>query len=286
MPSRTTIHPYETEISHDSIDLLLRDAGRYALLRPAQELDLAQRIERGDLEAKELLINSNLRLVVSIARRYVGLGLSLTDLVQEGMVGLIRAAEKFDYRKGFRFSTYATLWIRQSIQRGLDNTARNVRLPANVAQRARKVGRATSELSVTLEREPTLYEIALATGLTLEEVEAVKAVDVTPASLNSPVGDDDGGELGHFVPHDGPAVEDEVEQSLMAGEVSRAIAELPEPERKVVHLRFGTDGDVPRTAAQAARELGVSTREVTSLEERALAKLSSIAALQALREAA
>ncbi len=283
---RTTIHPYETEISHDSIDLLLRDAGRYALLKPAQELDLAQRIERGDLDAKEMLINSNLRLVVSIARRYVGLGLSLTDLVQEGMVGLIRAAEKFDYRKGFRFSTYATLWIRQSIQRGLDNTARNVRLPANVAQRARKVGRATSELSVTLEREPTLYEVALATGLTLEEVEAVKAVDVTPASLNSPVGDDDGGELGHFVPHDGPAVEDEVEQSLMAGEVSRAIAELPEPERKVVHLRFGTDGDVPRTAAQAARELGVSTREVTSLEERALAKLSGVAALRALREAA
>ncbi|MBA2348142.1 MAG: sigma-70 family RNA polymerase sigma factor [Solirubrobacterales bacterium] len=283
---RTVIHPYETEISHDSIDLLLRDAGRYALLKPAQELDLAKRIERGDLAAKEMLINSNLRLVVSIARRYVGLGLSLTDLVQEGMVGLIRAAEKFDYRKGFRFSTYATLWIRQSIQRGLDNTARNVRLPANVAQRARKVGRATSELSVTLEREPTLIEIAEATGLTLEEVEAVKAVDVTPASLNSPVGDDDGGELGHFVPHDGPAVDEEVEQSIMAGEVSRAIAELPEPERKVVHLRFGTDGDVPRTAAQAARELGCSTREVASLEERALAKLSGVAALQALREIA
>src|SRR3954453_22630706 len=139
----------------EPLTLLLEEAQRYRLLTPREELDLARRIERGDLDAKELLINSNLRLVVSIARRYQGLGLSLNDLVQEGMIGLIRASEKFDYRKGFRFSTYATLWIRQSIQRGLDNTARNVRLPANVAQRARKVGRAFSELAVQLERDPT-----------------------------------------------------------------------------------------------------------------------------------
>src|SRR4051794_10421920 len=230
LPRTAPIH-VEPEINHDSIDLLLRDAGRFPLLKPAQELELAKRIERGDLDAKELLVNSNLRLVVSIARRYVGLGLSLTDLVQEGMIGLIRAAEKFDYRKGFRFSTYATLWIRQSIQRGLDNTARNVRLPANVAQRARKVGRAFSELAVQLERDPTTAEVADATGLTVEEGEAIRSVDVTPASLTSPVGEDDGGELGHFVPADGPAPEDEVEKTLMSEEVGRAIAELPEPER-------------------------------------------------------
>ena len=146
-------HTADLEIAVDSVDLLLREASRYPLLKPPQEIELAQRIEKGDLEAKDLLVNSNLRLVVSIARRYIGHGLPMTDLVQEGMLGLIRAAEKFDWRKGFRFSTYATLWIRQSIQRGLDNTARMVRLPANIAQRARKVARMTSDLTKELERD-------------------------------------------------------------------------------------------------------------------------------------
>src|SRR3954454_14534291 len=167
LPRTAPIH-VEPEINHDSIDLLLRDAGRFPLLTPAQELELAKRIERGDLDAKELMVNSNLRLVVSIARRYVGHGLPMTDLVQEGMIGLIRAAEKFDWRKGFRFSTYATLWIRQSIQRGLDNTARMVRLPANLAQRARKVARMTSDLTKELERDPTVEEVAEACDLTVE----------------------------------------------------------------------------------------------------------------------
>jgi RNA polymerase primary sigma factor len=285
LPRTPTTLP-DLELHADSVDLLLRDAGRYPLLKPAQEIELAKRIERGDLEAKELLINSNLRLVVSIARRYIGHGLSMTDLVQEGMIGLIRAAEKFDWRKGFRFSTYATLWIRQSIQRGLDNTARVVRLPANVAQRARKVGRAFGELSVELEREPTVDEVALATGLTPEEVEAVRKVDQNVASLNAPVGDEDGGELGHFIAHEGPATEDEVAAAIASVEVQRAVATLPEPERKVIDLRYGTGGDAPQTPAQAARHLGVSPREVGSLEEKALRRLSALPELAALREAA
>lgn len=285
MPRKPT--PIMPDLTSDSLDLLLRDAGSYELLKPAQELELAQRIERGDLEAKELLINSNLRLVVSIARRYIGHGLPMTDLVQEGMIGLIRAAEKFDWRKGFRFSTYATLWIRQSIQRGLDNSARTVRLPANVAQRARKVARAAGDLAVQLEREPTLEEIAMATGLTFDEVEQIREVDRTPASLNSPVGDDsDGGELGHFISAEGPAPEEEVYSALATIEVQRAINTLPDEERKVIHLRYGTAGEPPQTPAQTARRLGVTPRQAASIEDRALAKLSALPELAALREAA
>jgi RNA polymerase primary sigma factor len=276
----------EPEIAVDSVDLLLRDAGRYPLLKPQQEIELAQRIEKGDLAAKELLINSNLRLVVSIARRYIGHGLPMTDIVQEGMLGLIRAAEKFDWRKGFRFSTYATLWIRQSIQRGLDNTARSIRLPANVAQRARKVGRVTSDLAKELEREPTLEEVADATGLTVEEVAAIKEVDYTPPSLNAPVGEEEGSELGHLIAAEGRPVEEEVTDSLVSADVVRVLDTLPEDERKVIHLRFGTAGEEPRTQAQTARALGVSPQDAARLEARALKRLADEPAMVALREAA
>ncbi len=285
MPRTPT--PIMPDLTADSLDLLLRDAGEFVLLKPTEELELAKRIERGDLRAKELLINSNLRLVVSIARRYIGHGLPMTDLVQEGMIGLIRAAEKFDWRKGFRFSTYATLWIRQSIQRGLDNSARTVRLPANVAQRARKVARAAGDLAVQLEREPTLEEIAMATGLTFDEVEQIREVDRTPASLNSPVGDEsDGGELGHFLGAEGPAPEEEVHAALASIEVQRAINTLPDEERKVISLRYGTAGEPPHTPAQTARRLGVTPRQAASIEDRALAKLAVLPELAALREAA
>jgi RNA polymerase primary sigma factor len=283
---KKSIYDVQPELTAESLDLLLRDAGRFPLLKPAEELELARRIERGDLAAKEKLVNSNLRLVVSIARRYVGHGLSMPDLVQEGMLGLIRAAEKFDHRKGFRFSTYATLWIRQSIQRGLDNTARTVRLPANVAQRARKVARVSDQLAKQLERDPTVIEIAEAADLTPEEVERIREVDTTPASLNAQIGDEEGSELGHFIAHEGPAPEDEAQAAIAAVEVRRAIAALPEDERKVVHLRFGTSGDAPKTVAQVGRELGVSPREAEALEARALRRLSKLPELEALREAA
>ena len=270
----------------DSVDLLLREASQYPLLKPAQEIELAQRIEKGDLEAKELLVNSNLRLVVSIARRYIGHGLPMTDLVQEGMLGLIRAAEKFDWRKGFRFSTYATLWIRQSIQRGLDNTARMVRLPANIAQRARKVARVTSDLAKELEREPSIEEVAERCVLFPEEVAAIREVDYTPPSLNTPVGDDEGGELGHLIAAEGEPVEDEVHAGLVSQQVASAVETLPEDERQVIHLRFGTKGEAPKTTTQVSRELGVSPQAAARLEQKALERLSKFPELAALREAA
>jgi RNA polymerase primary sigma factor len=279
-------HTPDLEIAVDSVDLLLREASRYPLLKPHQEIELAQRIEKGDLEAKDLLVNSNLRLVVSIARRYIGHGLPMTDLVQEGMLGLIRAAEKFDWRKGFRFSTYATLWIRQSIQRGLDNTARMVRLPANIAQRARKVARMTSDLTKELERDPTVEEIAEACDLTVEEVAAIREVDYTPPSLNTPVGDDEGGELGHLIAAEGESVEDEVHAGLVSEQVASAVDTLPEDERKVIHLRFGTKGEAPKTTTQVSRELGVSPQAAARLEQRALERLSKFPELAALHVAA
>jgi RNA polymerase primary sigma factor len=279
-------HTPDLEIAVDSVDLLLREASRYPLLKPHQEIELAQRIEKGDLEAKDLLVNSNLRLVVSIARRYIGHGLPMTDLVQEGMLGLIRAAEKFDWRKGFRFSTYATLWIRQSIQRGLDNTARMVRLPANIAQRARKVARMTSDLTKELERDPTVEEVAEACDLSVEEVAAIREVDYTPPSLNTPVGDDEGGELGHLIAAEGESVEDEVHAGLVSEQVASAVDTLPEDERKVIHLRFGTKGEAPKTTTQVSRELGVSPQAAARLEQRALERLSKFPELAALREAA
>ena len=174
----------------DSLQLLLREAGRFRLLTPAEEIELAKRIEKGDLMAKERMINSNLRLVVANARRYQGQGLALGDLIQEGMLGLIRAVEKFDWRKGFRFSTYATLWIRQAIQRGLENTSRTIRLPVHVAQRSRKVGRIERELTTKLGHEPTDEEIADAADLPLADVIEIRKADRAVVSLDKPVGDD------------------------------------------------------------------------------------------------
>ena len=244
----------EALVHADALDQLLQRANEFRLLRPAEELELAQRIERGDLVAKERLINCNLRLVVSIARRYQGHGLTLNDLVQEGMLGLIRAAEKFDWRKGFRFSTYATLWIRQAIQRGLDNTGRTIRLPAHVATKARKVGRARNELAVKLEREPEPHEIAAAVEMPVEEVEAIVAVDRTPSSLDMRLGDDDdSATLGDLQAGEAPPPEEEVHETIVSETVSEALQRLPENERKVIELRFGTERRAPHARPGAAR---------------------------------
>ena len=276
----------ETFVPIDALEQMLQRANQYKLLKPHEELELAQRIERGDLAAKDRLINCNLRLVVSIARRYQGHGLTLNDLVQEGMLGLIRAAEKFDWRKGFRFSTYATLWIRQSIQRGLDNTARSIRLPAHVATKARKVGRARGELAVKFERDATLDEIADACGLTVQEVEEIMAVDYTPASLDMQLGDDgDGATLGDLRAADNEAPEEEVYRAVITQRVTAALQRLPEEERKVIALRFGTEGE-ERTRTQVGRELRISPQKAEALERSALDKLASMEDLEDLREAA
>jgi len=270
----------------DSLQLLLREAGRYPLLRPVEEIELAKRIEKGDLAAKDRMINSNLRLVVSIARRYQGQGLALGDLIQEGMLGLIRAVEKFDWRKGFRFSTYATLWIRQAIQRGLENTSRTIRLPVHVAQRARKVGRVERELATKLGHEPSNEEIASAAELPLEEVIEIRKAERAIASLDKPVGEDGDTSLGDLLAIETPSVDEEVQVAFQSEALQTAIAELPEPERDVIEMRFGAGDTEPQTLSQAGKRLGVSTERARQIEERALKRLSQRPELLALREAA
>jgi len=276
----------EVDPTLDSLQLLLREAGRYPLLRPVEEIELAKRIEKGDLAAKDRMINSNLRLVVSIARRYQGQGLALGDLIQEGMLGLIRAVEKFDWRKGFRFSTYATLWIRQAIQRGLENTSRTIRLPVHVAQRARKVGRVERELATKLGHEPSNEEIALAAELPLEEVIEIRKAERAIASLDKPVGEDGDTSLGDLLAIQTPSVDEEVQEAFQSEALQVAIAELPEPERDVIEMRFGAGDSEPQTLSQAGKRLGVSTERARQIEERALKRLSQRPELLALREAA
>ena len=270
----------------DSLQLLLREAGRFTLLTPAEEIELAKRIEKGDLAAKDRMINSNLRLVVANARRYQGQGLALGDLIQEGMLGLIRAVEKFDWRKGFRFSTYATLWIRQAIQRGLENTSRTIRLPVHVAQRSRKVGRIERELTTKLGHEPTDEEIADAADLPLADVIEIRKADRAVVSLDKPVGDDGDTSFGDLLAIETAPVDEEVQEKLRSETLLSAIAELPEPERNVIEMRFGAGDQEPQTLSQAGKKLGVSTERARQLEERALRKLSQRPELIALREAA
>jgi RNA polymerase primary sigma factor len=278
------IAPEET--TFDALQLLMREARNWPLLTPDEEIELAQRIERGDLVAKERMVNSNLRLVMSIARRYQGQGLSMGDLVQEGTLGLIRAVEKFDWRKGFRFSTYATLWIRQSIQRGLENSGRTIRLPVHVGQRARKVARARRELTAKLGREPSDEEISAETGLELELVlEAAKA-DREPTSLDLPVGDDGETSLGALIATDEASPHEEVADTLRHEAVQKAIDTLPDKERTVIHLRFGTGGEPPQTLSEVGKRLGLSSTRARELEEQALKRLSREGSLAALREAA
>jgi RNA polymerase primary sigma factor len=277
---------HEADTPLDSLQLLLREAGKYPLLKPHEEIELAKRIERGDLAAKDRMINSNLRLVVSNARRYQGQGLSLGDLIQEGMLGLIRAVEKFDWRKGFRFSTYATLWIRQAIQRGLENTSRTIRLPVHVAQRSRKVGRIERELTTKLGHEPSDEEIAAVADLPLADVIEIRKADRAVVSLDKPVGEDGDTSLGDLVSLESPSVHDEVHEQISSETLLSAIAELPDQERNVIEMRFGAGDQEPQTLSQAGRKLGVSTERARQIEERALRRLSQRPELLALREAA
>ncbi len=274
-------------VTTDTLQLFLNEIGRHRLLTPAEEIELAKRIERGDLAAKDRMINANLRLVVSIARKYQNIGeLCLLDLIQEGMLGLIRAVEKFDWRKGFRFSTYATLWIRQAIQRGLENTSRTIRLPVHVAQRSRKVGRIERELTTKLGHEPTDEEIADAADLPLADVIEIRKADRAVVSLDKPVGDDGDTSFGDLLAIETAPVDEEVQEKLKSETLLTAIAELPEPERNVIEMRFGAGDQEPQTLSQAGKKLGVSTERARQLEERALRKLSQRPELIALREAA
>jgi RNA polymerase primary sigma factor len=277
-------HAAATETT-DSFQLFLNQASRYPLLTREEEVELAQRIERGDLAAKERLINSNLRLVIKFARRYQGHGLSMQDLVQEAMLGLIRAAEKFDYRRGYKFSTYAVLWIKQAIQRGLDNTGRPVRIPAHIAQRERTVNRMESELSAKLNREPTEEEIAERAKLPLDEVKAVRDLTRVTTSLDAPVGDDGDTTLGEFRAESTDSVEDEVDEREQEQAVNAALSTLPEDERRVIELRFGTGGAPEASLREVAREVGVSQERARQLEARGLKRLARDGSLGAWRAA-
>jgi RNA polymerase primary sigma factor len=272
----------------DALQLFLNEAGRHELLTPREEIELAKRIERGDLEAKERMINSNLRLVVSIARKYQGVGqLSLLDLIQEGMFGLIRAAEKFDWRKGFRFSTYATLWIRQAIGRALDERGRTIRLPISIAQRERKIGNAERELSTRLGRTPTVEEIAAEADLDPRQVEEVREVARQVTSLERPVGEEGDTGLGDLLPSEEQAPAEEVELALTQQAVRAVVSELPERERTVIQLRFGLNGDRdPVSIRETARRLEMRPAEIRRVEQNALEELALRRELAALREAA
>ena len=249
----------------DGLQLLFNQASRYPLLTREEEVELAKRIERGDLEAKERLINSNLRLVIKFARRYQGHGLALQDLVQEAMLGLIRAAEKFDWRRGYKFSTYAVLWIKQAIQRGLDNTGRPVRIPAHVAQRERTVNRTESELSVQLNRDPSDEEVAERAKLPLDEVKAIRDLTRVTTSLDAPVGDGDTS-LGELRTDSVASVEDEILERQQESAVGTALATLPEEERRVIELRFGTGAEPETSLREVARRLGLTQERTRKLE--------------------
>jgi RNA polymerase primary sigma factor len=270
----------------DALQLFLNEIRRYPLLTAQEEVDLSKRIEQGDLEAKERMINSNLRLVVSIAKKYQGQELSLLDLIQEGIFGLIRASEKFDWRKGYKFSTYATFWIRQAIQRGLANKARTIRIPVHIGQRERKIVRAERDLSARLGREPTDDEIAAEAELPLEQVEEVRDAARTVTSLDRPVGEEGDTALGDLLEGGAPPVDQEVEVSLSEQLLRRTIEDLPETERDVITLRFGLTGEDPQPLRETGRRLGLSAERVRQIESRALKRLAMRRELEALREVA
>jgi RNA polymerase primary sigma factor len=257
----------------DSLTLFMNEAGRYPLLTAAEEVALAKRVERGDLAAKERMINSNLRLVVSIAKRYQGHGLQLGDLIQEGVIGLNRAVEKFDWRKGFKFSTYATWWIRQACQRAVSNQSATIRVPTHVHERRVKLNRARQRLQAASGDEPTREELAKATGLELRYVEEALGAVEASVSLNQAVGSDGEGELGDlFADPNSVDPETEAAEALRARSVRDAVRRLPERERRVLELRFGFDGE-PTSLEQIGRELKISRERVRQVERDALAAL-------------
>jgi RNA polymerase primary sigma factor len=269
----------------DSLQLFMRELSRHRLLTAAEEVELAKGIERGDAQARQRMINSNLRLVVSIAKRYQGFGLPLSDLIQDGILGLIRAVEKFDWRRGFKFSTYATWWIRQAVRRGVDDRARTIRLPVDVVERKQQIARAELELDATLRRQPTLEEVADAAGLPPQRVREARAAARSVTSLDMPVGDEAGAAtLGDLVAGGGTPPDEEAAQELGLDALHRAVANLPEPARTVIELRYGLGGQEPATVSEVGRRLALTRDRVRALEREALEHLAAERELQALRQ--
>jgi RNA polymerase primary sigma factor len=279
-------HPY-LEITTDSLQLFLKDIGKVSLLTAAQEVELAKRIERGDHRAKQAMVEANLRLVVSIAKRYRNQGLPFLDLIQEGTIGLVRAAEKFDYRKGFKFSTYATWWIRQAVARALADKGRTIRMPVHVVEKLNKILRTERKLRAERGREPSSAEIAFELDMTLEEVEQIRRTSQTPVSLEKPVGDDEESEFGHFIEDETEPLPDEMAGLTLRNEaLGRVLGMLAERERRVLELRFGLNGEPPRTLDEVGRAFNVTRERIRQIENQSLKKLRALAEAQKLRDVA
>ena len=270
------------ETTTDALQLFLREAGRHTLLTAAQEVELAKKIERGDMVAKQLMIQSNLRLVVSIAKNYRNQGLPFLDLIQEGTLGLIRAVEKFDWRRGFKFSTYATWWIRQAVARALADKARTIRMPVHIVERLQKMNRAERTLWTQLGREPTLEEIAEEASLPLQQAIEVRAAARASTSLDQPVGEAEDAVFGDFVAGDGPLPEEQVELSLRSQALKEALAALSERERQVVVLRYGLTDAEPKTLEEIGRRLGLTRERVRQIELDSLKRLASLRELESV----
>jgi RNA polymerase primary sigma factor len=272
------------EPSLDSLRLYLRSIGRVSLLTAEQEVQLAKRIERGDMRAKQAMIEANLRLVVSIAKGYLGRGLSFLDLIQEGSLGLIRAVEKFDYRKGYKFSTYATWWIRQAVTRAIADKSRTIRIPVHMVEKLNKAVHVERQLVQKLGREPLPSEIARELGMSADEVREILRMAQAPISLEKPIGEDEESELGDFVRDDSePTPFDTATLNLRREDIERALESLPERERRVIELRYGLTGDRPRTLEEVGRAFGVTRERIRQIENNTLKKLETLPEAQSLR---
>ena len=274
------------DVSTDALQLFLKDIGKVDLLTAPQEVELAKRIERGDHQAKQSMVEANLRLVVSIAKRYRNQGLPFLDLIQEGTIGLVRAAEKFDHRKGFKFSTYATWWIRQAVARALADKARTIRMPVHVVEKLNKIMRTERKLRAERGREPSSDEIAFELELTLDEVDQIRRSAQTPVSLEKPVGDDEESEFGHFITDELAPLPDELAEDVLRREaLTKILGSLSERERRVLELRYGLNGEQPRTLDEVGRTFQVTRERIRQIENQSLKKLRALADSQRLRVA-
>ena len=286
-PEQPEPTPQAREVTTDSLQLFLKDIGKVDLLTAAQEVELAKRIERGEHSAKQEMVEANLRLVVSIAKKYRNQGLPFLDLIQEGTIGLVRAAEKFDHRKGFKFSTYATWWIRQAVARALADKARTIRMPVHIVEKLNKIVRSERKLRAELGREPTSFEIGIDVELTADEVEQIRRSSQAPVSLEKPVGDEEESEFGHFLTDENEPLPEEVaEVEMRKATLQRVLGTLSARERRVLELRYGLNGEHPRTLDEVGRAFNVTRERIRQIENQSLKKLRALAESQKLRDVA